>query len=52
MVTQQWLQANALVTLLHQLPIGKTDLSRRRSHNARLFLLLGALVRSRFNAFT
>jgi hypothetical protein len=24
----------------------------RRSHGPRLFLLLGALVRSRFNAFT
>jgi hypothetical protein len=38
--------------LPQQLPIGKTDLSRRRSHTVQLFLLFGALVRSRFNAFT
>ena len=49
---QQRLQPHALITLPHQLPIGKTDLSRRRSHTAQLFLLLGAFVRSRFNAFT
>src|SRR3974390_1729836 len=49
---QQRLQPHATITLPHQLPIGKTDLSRRRSHSAQLFLLLGALVRSRFNAFT
>jgi hypothetical protein len=49
---QQRLQPHALITLPHQLPIGKTDLSRRRSHTAQLFLLLVALVRSRFNAFT
>ncbi len=35
-------------------PAARPDhlLSRRRSHTAQLFLLLGALVRSRFNAFT
>ena len=49
---QQRLQPHAPITLPHQLPIGKADLSRRRSHTAQLFLLLGALVRSRFNAFT
>ena len=49
---QQRLQANALITLPHQLPIGKADLSRRRSHTARLFLRLAASVRSRFKAFT
>src|SRR5712675_1276137 len=49
---QQRLQAHTLLTLPDQLPIGKTDLPRRRSHAAQLFLLLGALVRSRFNAFT
>ena len=49
---QQRLQPHAPITLPHQLPIGKTDLSRRRSHTAQLFLLLRALVRSRFNAFT
>lgn len=49
---QQRLQPHALITLPHQLPIGKTDLSRRRSHTAQLFLLLGALLRSRFKAFT
>src|SRR5437899_8803597 len=49
---QQRLQPHALITLPHQLPIGKTDLSRRRSHTTQLFLFLGALVRSRFNAFT
>ncbi len=49
---QQRLQAHALLTLPDQLPIGKTDLPRRRSHAAQLFLLLGALGRSRFNAFT
>ena len=48
---QQRLQPHATITLPHQLPIGKTDLSRRRSHTAQLFLLLGALARSRFNAF-
>jgi hypothetical protein len=49
---QQRLQANALIALPHQLPIGKADLSRRRSHTARLFLLLAALARSRFSALT
>lgn len=49
---QQRLQPHPLITLPHQLPIGKTDLSRRRSHIAQLFLALAALVRSRFNAFT
>jgi hypothetical protein len=49
---QQRLQPHALITLPHQFPIGKTDLSRRRSHTAQLFFLLDALVRSRFNAFT
>src|SRR6201987_5785976 len=47
---QQRLQAKALITLPHQLPIGKADLSRRRSHIARLFLLLEASTRSRFSA--
>ncbi len=47
---QQRLQANALITLPHQLPIGKADLSRRRSHIVRLFLLLDASARSRFSA--
>ncbi|WP_122405322.1 hypothetical protein [Bradyrhizobium vignae] len=45
---QRRFQANALIAL--QLPIGKADLSRRRSHIARLFLLLDALARSRFSA--
>jgi hypothetical protein len=31
---QQRLQPHALITLPHQLPIGKADLSRRRSHAA------------------
>src|SRR5207245_8356173 len=30
---QQWLQAQALSPLLHQFPISKTDLSRRRSRH-------------------
>src|SRR5689334_11698085 len=47
---QQRLQADALITLPHQLPIGKTDLLRCRSHIARLFLLLDASARSRFSA--
>jgi len=47
---QQRLQANALITLPHQLPIGKAELSRCRSHIARLFLLLDASARSRFSA--
>ena len=49
---QQRLQAHTLLTLPDQLPIGKTDLPRRRSHAAQLLLLFGALGRSRFNAFT
>ena len=40
---QQRLQPHATITLPHQLPIGKTDLSRRRSHTAQLFLPLGRL---------
>ena len=47
---QQRLQANALITLPHQLPIGKAELSCCRSHIARLFLLLDASARSRFSA--
>ena len=47
---QRRLQANALITLPHQLPIGKADLSRRRSHITRLLLLLDASARSRFSA--
>src|SRR5207249_2904864 len=37
---QQWLQAQALSPLLHQFPISKTDLSRRRSRHRSALLAL------------